>query len=83
MGPNRGAVRGLLWVNRVTLAISRPLPVYPDQQTFLVFVGMSQTYQQETFASICISDPAARALPDEAAQFHIAEGRSKTRILRQ
>jgi hypothetical protein len=39
--------------------------------------------QQRTFASICISDPAARALPDEAAKFHIAEGRSKTRIQRQ
>jgi hypothetical protein len=39
--------------------------------------------QQRTFALICISDPAARALPDEEAQFHIAEGRSKTRIQRQ
>jgi hypothetical protein len=29
--------------------------------------------QQRTFTSICISDPAARALPDGEAQFHIAE----------
>ena len=29
--------------------------------------------QQRKFVSICISDPAARARPDEAAQVHIAE----------
>jgi hypothetical protein len=28
----------LQWINRVTLTVGRPLPVYPDQQTFLVFV---------------------------------------------
>jgi hypothetical protein len=33
------------WVNRVTLVVGGPLPVYPDQRTFLVFVGMSQTCQ--------------------------------------
>ena len=31
------------YVNRVPLAVGRTLPVYPDQQTFLVFVDMSQT----------------------------------------
>jgi hypothetical protein len=36
-------------VNRVTAAVGRPLPVYPDQQTFLLFVGTSQTCQQPTF----------------------------------
>jgi hypothetical protein len=39
--------------------------------------------QQRTFASICTSDPAARSPPDEEAQVHIAEGRSKARIQRQ
>src|SRR6266852_3771290 len=32
-----------VWVLRVTLAVGRPLPLYPDQRTSLVFVGMSQT----------------------------------------
>jgi len=31
--------------NRVVLAVSRPLPVSPDQQTFLVFDVLSQSYQ--------------------------------------
>jgi hypothetical protein len=30
------------WDNRVTLAVGRPLPIYSDQQTFLLFVGVSQ-----------------------------------------
>jgi hypothetical protein len=39
---------------------------------------------QRTFASVfAISDPTARALPDEEAQFHSAEGRLKTLIQRQ
>jgi hypothetical protein len=33
------------WVNRVTLTVGLPLPVYPDQRTFLVFVGASQRCQ--------------------------------------
>jgi hypothetical protein len=32
---------------------------------------------------LAISDPTARALPDEEAQFHSAEGRLKTLIPRQ
>jgi hypothetical protein len=28
-------IRGPLWVKRVTLAVGRPLPVHPDQQTIL------------------------------------------------
>ena len=35
--------------------------------------AMSALGQRRTIASICISDPAARARPDEEAQFHIAE----------
>jgi hypothetical protein len=30
-------------VNRVVVTLGRPLPIYPDKQTFLVAVGMSQT----------------------------------------
>jgi hypothetical protein len=30
-------------VKGVTLAVGRPFPVYLDQQTFLVFVGTSQS----------------------------------------
>jgi hypothetical protein len=36
-------------VNLVILAVRRPLPVYPDEQTSSESVGMSQTCQQETF----------------------------------
>jgi hypothetical protein len=32
-------------VIRVTLTLRRSLPVYPDKQTFLVSVGMSQKCQ--------------------------------------
>src|ERR1700730_10421192 len=39
-----------LWVLRVTLAVGRPLPLYPDQRTSLVFVGMSQTCQKRAHA---------------------------------
>ena len=35
-------------VNRVTSAVSQPLLVDPDQQIFLVFVGMFQRCQQQT-----------------------------------
>jgi len=35
-----------LRVNRVDLAVGRPLPVYPEQQTFFAFVGMFQRRQQ-------------------------------------
>ena len=31
----------LLWVNRVTLAVGRPLPVYPDERTSSDRPGMS------------------------------------------
>jgi hypothetical protein len=33
------------WVNRVTLAVGWPLAVYPEQQTFLAFVGMFRRCQ--------------------------------------
>jgi hypothetical protein len=33
-------------VIRVTLTLRRSLPVYPDKQTFLVSVGMSQKCQR-------------------------------------
>jgi hypothetical protein len=49
----------------------------------LVIRAFGAHCQQRTFGSICISDPADRALPYEEAQFHIAEGRSKARIQRQ
>jgi hypothetical protein len=39
------AAKRIRWVNRVTLVVGRPLPVYPDQRTFLWFVGMSQMCQ--------------------------------------
>jgi hypothetical protein len=69
MGPNRGAVRGLLWVNRVTLAISRPLPVYPDQQIFLVFVGISKTCQDQTWRLVARSfTDAGKPTPEQALQ---------------
>jgi len=32
--------------NRVDLTVRRSLPVYPDKQTFLVSVGMSQKCQR-------------------------------------
>lgn len=34
-----------LRVNLDILSAGRPLPVYPDEQTFRLFVGMSQTCQ--------------------------------------
>jgi len=42
------ATRCQIWVNRVTLVVGRPLPVYPDQRTYLGIVGMSQRCQQPT-----------------------------------
>src|SRR5258707_661955 len=44
----RGARR--LWIIRVTLTLRRSLPIYPDKQTFLVTVGMSQKCQNRTHA---------------------------------
>jgi hypothetical protein len=35
----------LSWVKSVVLTLGRPLPVYPDKQTFSQAVGMSQTCQ--------------------------------------
>ena len=35
----------LEWVNLDILSADRPLPVYPDEKTFRLFVGMSQTCQ--------------------------------------
>jgi hypothetical protein len=35
-------------VNLVILAVRRPLPVYPDEQTSSESVGMSQTCQERT-----------------------------------
>jgi hypothetical protein len=34
--------------NRITLTVGRPLLVYPNQQTFLVFVGMFQKGETQT-----------------------------------
>src|SRR6516165_4697974 len=45
----------------------------PKKRTSEVTTAMSALGHKRTFASICISDPAARARPDEEAQFHIAE----------
>src|SRR5207344_1935438 len=42
------ATRCQIWVNRVTLVVGRPLPVYPDQRTYLGIVGMSQRCQRAT-----------------------------------
>jgi hypothetical protein len=39
-------------VKGVTLAVGRSFPVYLDQQTFLVFVGTSQSAQNRALASI-------------------------------
>jgi hypothetical protein len=36
-----------LWVNRVILTMRRPLPVYPDKQTFSASIGMSQRCRVE------------------------------------
>jgi hypothetical protein len=33
------------WVKSAVLAVDRPLPVYPDEQTSSESVGMSQTCQ--------------------------------------
>ena len=46
------------WVIRVGLTEQRRLPVYPGEQTFLVWADMSQKCQQAT------SDPSS--LPTEA-----------------
>jgi hypothetical protein len=40
----------LEWVNLDILSADRPLPVYPDEKTFRLFVGMSQTCQFRTHA---------------------------------
>jgi hypothetical protein len=34
------------WVISAVLTVGRPLPVYPEEQTFLDSVGMSQKCQQ-------------------------------------
>jgi hypothetical protein len=39
-----------IWVNRVILTMRRSLPVYPDKQTFLEPVGMSQKCHNRTHA---------------------------------
>src|SRR5271169_6844437 len=37
--------RGPQWVNRVVLAVNRPLPVLPGKQTYQEAAGMSQRCQ--------------------------------------
>jgi hypothetical protein len=53
-----------------------PLPVVGLDQTRRAKLDPQYRWrdrQQRKFVSICISDPAARARPDEEAQVHIAE----------
>jgi hypothetical protein len=38
------------WVNLDILSAGRPLPVYPDEQTLRLFVGMSQACRERTLA---------------------------------
>jgi hypothetical protein len=40
-----GSAQGPFWVIRAAFAIGRSLPTYPEQQTFLAFVGMFQRCQ--------------------------------------
>ena len=51
----------------------RASPLSTDKPTSPTMDVSSALCQQPTFVSICISHPAARARPDEEAQFHIAE----------
>jgi hypothetical protein len=43
--------RRLLWVKSVVLTMRRPLPVFPDKQTFSQADGMSQTCHKQTHAA--------------------------------
>jgi hypothetical protein len=52
-----------VWVNLDVLGAGRPLPVYPDEQTFRLFVGMSQTCQTRTSSLYSITSSAARSSP--------------------
>jgi hypothetical protein len=45
--------------NRVTLTVCRPLSDYPDQQTFLWFVGMSQTCHNPTLSEMATASAVA------------------------
>jgi hypothetical protein len=56
---SRGA--GLVRANRVTSTVGRLLPDHPDQQTFLVFAGVSQRYQQQTNKDLRIRPGSAIA----------------------
>jgi hypothetical protein len=40
------------------LAVSRPLPVYPDQQTFVEFVGMSLRCHHRKSVDLSIASSA-------------------------
>jgi len=46
----RGELLSPLRVHRVVPTVHRPLPVYPDKQTFSVPVGMSQRCHKQTHA---------------------------------
>jgi len=48
MGTDGDGQRRPLLVKSAVLAMRRLLPVFPDKQTFSVFVGMSQTCQTRT-----------------------------------
>jgi hypothetical protein len=47
------AVERELWVNRVVLTASQPLPVYPDQRTSSDRPGMSGWCHKQTHAPPC------------------------------
>src|SRR4030088_2921996 len=51
-------------VIRVVMTVCRPLPVFPDKQTFSVSVGMSQRCQQQISRVQCVIDgtPSSVAL---------------------
>ena len=66
------------------LALRGHVRFTPQKQTSEPFSVTSALAKKAPFASVfAISDPTARALPDEEAQFHSAEGRLKTLIQRQ
>src|SRR5260370_34456258 len=51
LGWDAGGVMRSAEVKSAVLAVGRPLPVYPDEQTSSESVGMSQTCQKRSFQS--------------------------------
>jgi len=50
-----------VWVNRVVLTVRRLLPVFPHQQTFSGFAGMSQKCQErKSWFIVDIETPVRR-----------------------